>query len=126
MANSISNLSDIIDIRDVIERFEEIESEFAGTTMPEAEAAEHKMLLALLAACKGNGGDEEWDGNWYPIALIRASYFQDYAQEFADDCGLIDNKATWPYTCIDWEQAARELKMDYTPIEFDGVTYFCR
>lgn len=27
---------------------------------------------------------------------------------------------------VDWERAARELQMDYTPVEFDGVTYWVR
>ena len=29
-------------------------------------------------------------------------------------------------TCIDWAQAARELRMDYTSVDFDGVTYWIR
>lgn len=62
----------------------------------------------------------------YGETLIRDSYFQDYAQELAEDVGAIDAAATWPNTCIDWEWAARELQMDYTAVEFDGVTYWTR
>ena len=32
----------------------------------------------------------------------------------------------WPNTCIDWDQAAGELKMDYSAVDFDGVTYWIR
>jgi hypothetical protein len=28
--------------------------------------------------------------------------------------------------CIDWNEAASELQMDYTAVEFDGVTYWVR
>lgn len=32
----------------------------------------------------------------------------------------------WPFTCIDWDKAAQELQMDYTSVEFDGITYWVR
>jgi antirestriction protein len=44
----------------------------------------------------------------------------DFAESLADDLGYT-NKGIWPYTCIDWEQAARELMWDY--FEVDGY-YF--
>jgi hypothetical protein len=28
--------------------------------------------------------------------------------------------------CIDWERAARELKMDYTSVRVNGTTYYFR
>jgi hypothetical protein len=87
---------------------------------------EYASLLALLEACKGYGGDEQYNGDWYPVILIRDSYFVTYAQELADDIGAIPDGAQWPNTCIDWEQAARELRMDYAAIDFDGVTYWTR
>lgn len=58
--------------------------------------------------------------------LIRDSYFRDYAEELADDIGAIDHNAKWPVNCIDWNKAARELQMDYTSAEFNGVTYWAR
>jgi len=127
----ISNTNDIIDIRDVIARVEELREErdaleeghdWGGSD----ESEELKDLETLLEECKGNGGDEEWEGDWYPVTLIRESYFQDYAQELAEDIGAINPKATWPNNCIDWEQAARELQQDYTGCDFGGVTYYTR
>jgi hypothetical protein len=35
----------------------------------------------------------------------------DYAQELADGNGLIDREPAWPYTCIDWQDAWRELEI---------------
>jgi antirestriction protein len=38
---------------------------------------------------------------------------EDFARNMADDLGVIDKNPSWPYTCIDWEQAASELMYDY-------------
>jgi hypothetical protein len=84
------------------------------------EGQELKILKALADQCEGYG---DWS---YGETLIRESYFQDYAQELAEDCGMIPKDLGWPCTCIDWEHACRELKMDYTEVDFDGVSYFMR
>ena len=80
--------------------------------------------LAILEALAAEGeGSPDWR---YGETLIRDSYFRDYAEQLADDIGAIDRNAGWPCTCIDWDQAARELQMDYTAVDFDGVTYWIR
>jgi hypothetical protein len=119
---AIDKYDDLIDIRDVIARVEEIEEFQASEGLINDEEAEELIALqALLEECKGNGGDEQWRGDWYPISLIRDSYFKDYAQELAEE------NASWPNNCIDWDQAARELRMYYyTSVDFDGVTYWVR
>lgn len=58
--------------------------------------------------------------------LIRESYFETYAQQLAEECGMVNDDATWPNDCIDWEAAARELRMDYSAVDFDGETYLVR
>src|SRR5574340_643485 len=129
MANTISNMDDVIDSRDVIERIEHLteERENWAEEHPEAdymateEGGELRALLALQDEAEGYCPD--WT---YGAQLIRDSYFKDYAQELAEDCGMLENCNQWPATCIDWERAARELKMDYTAVEFDGVTYWVR
>lgn len=83
--------------------------------------AELAALLALQEECEGCC--EDWR---YGASLIRDSYFKEYAQELAEDIGAINEDATWPNTCIDWKQAARELQMDYTRVDFDGVAYWIR
>ena len=133
MTNKL-NTNDTLDVRDIIERFEELEEETTGEDAVtraivagedlSARRYELAQLIALLEDLKGNGGDENWRGDWYPVALIRDSYFQDYAQELAKDCGLVGPGVLWPNTCIDWKQAARELQYDYTSCEIDGVTYW--
>ena len=119
----IHNSMDVIDVRDVIARFEALETE---ESRDEESEAEFKLLAELLDDLRGNGGDEEWRGAWYPITLVRDSYFTEYAQEEAESLGLIKSDASWPYCCIDWEEAARQLQMDYTTVEFGDVTYWYR
>ncbi len=46
---------------------------------------------------------------------------EDFAMAIAYDCGIMREKDEWPYTCIDWRQAARDLMHDYW--EADGY-YF--
>lgn len=70
---------------------------------------------------------ERYSGDWkYGATLIRDDYFEEYAQELAEDLGLINGNASWPNNCIDWEQAANDLKYDYTSVDFNGVTYWIR
>jgi hypothetical protein len=125
----ISNSDDLIDVRDVIARFEELESDIDNRgeiAEPDEMDDEFASLAKLLNDLKSNGGDEQWEGDWYPLTLIRDSYFEDYARELADDIGAIDRKAGWPNNCIDWEKAASELQTDYSTVDFEGVTYWYR
>lgn len=38
---------------------------------------------------------------------------RDFALDFAEQCDLLSEQSNWPYTCIDWDHAARELMFDY-------------
>lgn len=150
MTTEICNTDDIIDSRQVIERIEELQAdrqEFIDALADEDITPEDREtaiaelnewnglngpeLAALEALAKeAEGYAEDWQ---YGAALIRDSYFETYAQELAEDCAPFGSNSpasklleSWPYRCIDWEQAARELRMDYTSVEFDGVTYWVR
>lgn len=85
------------------------------------EGQELKALKALQDEAEGYS--EDWR---HGAALIRDTYFKEYAEHFADDIGAIDRNASWPVNCIDWEKAADELKTDYTSVDFDGVEYWVR
>ena len=121
---NIDNTQDIIDVRDIIEYVEENES--LAATLEDDEAEEYSQIRQLLNDLRGNGGDEQWRGDWYPLTLIHEDYFQEYAQELAEDLGYKMSEQSWPLTHIDWEAAAEALLMDYTSVEFDGVTYWYR
>lgn len=153
---SINNTDDTIDSRDIIARIEELRDEradlalavadagvaFQGSTTTGATASafmwREKAKAALIEWDETNAEElhalealqsdaEQYAPDWqHGATLIRASFFKEYAQELADDIGAIDADATWPCNCIDWDEAARQLKQDYTEVEFDGVTYYVR
>lgn len=141
MKNTISNMDDVIDSRDVIARIEELQDEMdsfcednniSDTERGNADnekwmewdnsesADEFRILMALQDEAEGS---PDWS---YGETLIRDSYFVDYAQELAEDCGMVENDVKWPYTCINWEKAASELQYDYMQVDFDGVDYWIR
>lgn len=147
MAYEISNSEDIIDVRNVIERVEELRSEIEDETEllgdhpdePSTPARQTRLdnieelraelapLESLLEDLAGYGGDHQWEGQWYPVSLIRDSYFEDHARELAEDIGGSDiRNASWPFNCIDWQKAAEQLQQDYSSVEFGGVTYWYR
>ena len=126
--DEITNSQGIIDSRDIIARIEELEGngvipldqlnqEAEVKDVEEAEELQHLKALAEEA------DSSEWS---FGVMLIRESYFEDYAREFAEDIGAIEKDSQWPAYCIDWEWAARELRMDYTEVDFDGVAYLFR
>jgi hypothetical protein len=139
--NAIDNMADVIDSRDVIGRIEELQEERAELAFLIEDIEEDKLQDAIsdLEQWDEENGDElrslkalaeEAEGyaaDWkYGEALIRDSYFKEYAMQLAEDIGAINGDATWPNNCIDWDQAAKELRMDYTAVEFDGLTYWIR
>jgi hypothetical protein len=139
---NIDNGQDIMDSRDVIEALEEMETERQDLLdqIEDAEEADDKIdaeralrdwdettgpeFEALKAFCEeGEGATSDWI---HGATLIRDDYFKEYAQQFAEDIGAINREASWPNSCIDWDEAADELQQDYSSIEFDGVTYWVR
>jgi hypothetical protein len=115
---------DIIDSRDVDSRIEELEAERDAAAEAGTDFVDGEELAALVAfRDEAAGYAPEW---LYGCPLIRDSYFKDYAQELAEDVGALKSAEEWPYTCIDWDKAARDLQADYSSAELDGVTYWFR
>lgn len=131
----IDNYEDVLDSRDIVARVEQLQAIREPGPVPdgvledEDYATDQDSLFAELATLENlirdinyYSGDDAEDG----VTLIRDSYFTSYAIELAEDLGAVPEEYTWPTSCIDWEKAARELQMDYTPVEFNGVTYWVR
>jgi hypothetical protein len=141
----ISNSADVIDLRDLTERFGELDDErtdlIAATTEEEADAEdietakanlqqwhddndeEYNTLNELLEEMRGNGGDHQWRGDWYPGSMIRDSYFQTAMDELVEDIGdLPKNLPSYLRIEVDYDA----LQQDYSSVEYDGITYWYR
>jgi hypothetical protein len=129
----------MIDVRDLIEQYEALETELMDSYLEHATNEqsfnewvattegneELKELATILDELKGSGGDEQWRGDWYPITLIADSYFVDYCEELVSDIGDMPREIP-SYIEIDWEATANNIKVDYSEIEIDGDTYYFR
>ena len=143
----------LIDPRDIGQRINELESErgnFEGTiedleegrvtavntgTADEVIALNEEIAEARAALEEWDNSDEArelktlkdfWDDIDQNESLIADSYFEEYAQELAEELGYMDSANRWPYTCIDWEQAARGLQQDYSLVTLADSEYWQR
>lgn len=118
--------ADMIDVRDIIARVEELETIIGDSLDAESvqmAMSEHQDLAALLGELAGYGGDEQWRGDWYPVTLIRDSYFIDYARELLEDCGDIPRNLPH-YIAIDWKKTAMNIRQDYSHISLDATYWY--
>ena len=51
------------------------------------------------------------------VVLLTSLDYIHIAEELAEEMGFITSNAKWPYTCIDWERAARDLMYDYFQVD---------
>jgi len=141
----LDHMDDILQMTDIIEQFEELESERETLTdaLEEAEndqdkisaqtdldnwdtsesGVNFKLLTALMDELNGNGGDEQFRGDWFPSHLIRYSYFENYMDEMLEDTGDIP-KYLPCYLSITVDYKA--LAMDYSSVEINGIEYMYR
>lgn len=70
--------------------------------------------------------ESELDGKIEDADIIAEDDFEDHARQLAEDVAGSEAFKAWPFTCIDWEQAANELQQDYSCITFDGEDYYTR
>lgn len=80
----------------------------AGDSDPEAVAAIIAELDALGVTPENVDDTFQGEASGYTEAEAGA----DYAQQFAEEIGAWDGKATWPHSCIDWADAWSELQAD--------------
>lgn len=131
---TVSNLDDVIDSRDIIERISELHAERddhnaaddgTGSVTPwHEEFPEDATELSALEALAKEA--EQYAADWrYGEMLVRDSYFVEYAQRLLEDCGDVPKNIP-SYLVIDWDATARNIRYDYTAVDFGGVTYWIR
>lgn len=126
MAKTLDQILDqVFDSRDIIARRDELENEMNTESENafdnEDDAEEYRMLTEFIEEAEGYSEDFA-----YGTTFIRDDYFEEYAEELADEMGVIDRDAEWPLNHIDWEAAADQLREDYTEIEINGNSYWYR
>lgn len=111
---------DTIDVQDILDRFDALTAQDGDDAQPldADDAAELAAITSLMEEMAGYGGMVKHHGIWYPDTLISDDSFAAYAREQAEEM-YSDTLpgSVWPFNCIDWEMAARDLRMDYTPSE---------
>ena len=120
-SEEITGGEDILDPRDIAERLKYLtrERDRLESSQLDEFLDENEDEIDALQEVVDEGIDD---------TLVHEDYFQEYAEELAADIGAIERRPhdRWPYTCIDWEQAAEELKQDYSVIDIRGGTYYYR
>ena len=124
MHNTISNMDDTIDSRDIIERIAELQAALDGVdaeTMTQAEVEDAEELRTLLALQEeAEGYSPDWE---YGSQLIRRSYFEQAMDEMVADCyTLPKDMPFWMSIKLDYDA----LEQDYTSVDFDGEEYLIR
>lgn len=133
MSTYIDNTQETIDIRYIIERVGDLESsiqDYENEYGPLelyyeyiSEKEELKELRGLLGELAGYGGDEEFEGDWYPCTLIHDSYFETAMDELLEDTGYIPRDLPC-YLTITVNYDA--LQQDYGSVEVGSQTYWYR
>lgn len=129
----IDNYQDVIDSRDIIERIEELTDELCNWISDDSERytvdwtkayPEESAELDILKSLASEASDyaPDWE---YGETLIRDSYFTDYIMEMLEDCGTLPADIPW-YVEIDKEATAKNCQVDYTSVDYDGITYWVR
>lgn len=120
--NSITGYEDYLDSRDMQERLDYLDS-LDDDDLTDDEKEEYNELFRVREELIANSGEEAWGWGYQ---FIRDTFFPDYAEEFANDVGAIDDKQYWLTCHIDWEGVARDMQMDYWQVEIFGSLYWTR
>ena len=133
MVNYIDNTQDIIGVRDIIDRVEELESSIQDYENEDGDLELHdehisqkeelEELRGVLSELAGYGGDEQFEGDWYPVSLIHDNYFETAMDKLLEDIGDIPRDLPC-YLTITVDYVA--LQQDYSSVNIGNETYWYR
>ena len=122
----IDNTLNVIDSRDIVERLEFLESEYSDfIENGEEEDFDYiEELESLRSIIEDWSGVSDWE---YGAFFVRDDYWEEYAEDLVREIGdLPRDFPQYIESHIDWGGVAEDIKQDYSPYVFDGVTYWCR
>jgi hypothetical protein len=113
--------SDTIDSREI--ECEILELEEYGSAIDDVSEDKLNMLRRVREEVEG------YTYGWkYGVTLVHERHWVNYAKDYAynkdyrNDRLLVENQ--WPINCIDWDEAAEQLKLHSCFVSIDGETYF--
>lgn len=119
----------VVDLRMAVERLEELERELkecpAGWGLDSEDEEELQTLVALREAFTEDIGVDLAEYSEDEPTLINKDYRVTYVEELCED-GLYEVPDGWPFHCIDWKWAAKELSWDYSMIRWQGSDWYVR
>lgn len=137
--------ADIIDTRDLVDRFNELEEELeefeAILALYNSNVSEYDTLeqfkdwysdeyelyeeLEKLRELREDlsGADEDFEDG---IILIAEDYFTAYCKDLVEDIGDMPVFPGYMLVEIDWDVTADNLRVDYSEVTIDGNTYLYR
>ena len=119
------------DIYDKEEEINEAKAELEDEDATDEQVALELKISALedeLTEIKEEGESimelrDDCDSYARGSSLINESYFTEYCEEFAYDCGEISRDGSMA-VYVDWDRYAEDCKMDYTTITFEGTDFY--
>lgn len=118
--------NDVLDLRDVLERIADLELQIGTDEEIDSDQDELADLNGFVQAIQENFSDSIESIAVNEPTIINGSYWVQYAQELAEDLGLIEDTLEWPACHIDWDAAAASLDMDYIRFDYKGAEYLIR
>lgn len=118
MTNTISNIDDVIDSRDIIKRIEVLTDQCEASYLDFDEYQE----LCTLSDLAEEG--EQYASDWsYGEQLIQRAYFKQAMDDMVADCyEMPKDMPFWMSIELDYDA----LEQDYTSLDFDGIEYLIR
>lgn len=116
-------MTDIRDLRDMADDLDNRADYEGNEGFPEYLAAIENLCKQMAIPFTADALREFADNQ--DCTMIADSYFVEYAQELAYDCGMVSKSTAWPLCHINWEAAAEALQStDYESYDFGGDTYW--
>lgn len=115
----LDGTDDYFDSRDVIQAIADLE---AIRHCDRTEDEEYQLAELRAFAEKAEPMFPDWV---HGETFIHEDSFEDYAKEFHEDINGGDS-TSWPYSHIDWPEAALALQEDFEEIELHDATYWAR
>lgn len=116
-----SFLDDFPHYADMTESFEDIRFEEEELDSWKLDWVEDLSEITRIDELENEIGSEFEDG----VQLIEEADFEDYCADLLEDLGYISRDfPSWIE--IDWGATASNIRLDYSEVEFDGITYLYR